>query len=123
MKTSLLTQICSRQNEPEDAEANIEVEWYEEEEETVKDVCDIAYIANEDLKEVGKYLANTSFLHGRMVKETKETMVNSTHTKLSRENMGKFEGIRLDTCSNKASIMCYSKYTASCSELSLRREN
>lgn len=65
--------------------------------------------------------ANYSFLHGRSVGTTKERLVTEMHYYLTVYMKSIFQGMRIEICANRASIMSNSQYIAYFTQFGVRR--
>ena len=76
----------------------------------------IADVESQVFKEEEQFLANAAFIHGRTFNEHKRTEMMNMLTELRKGELEEaFDGIRIDTCANRSSVMSLNQYRAYCS--------
>lgn len=77
---------------------------------------DLSYIVIGSLEEVEESLSEAAFLYGISIAATKK---DDMHVYLGSSTGKGFDGVRIETCCNKRSVMSLAQYPAYCSELGL----
>lgn len=80
-----------------------------------REESDLTYFAIKDLESVEEALTETEFLHVMIVSTKKESMVAGPHMSFARGEAGKFDGVAIEICCNKKSVMSLAKYYTYCS--------
>lgn len=80
-------------------------------------------MATSELQNYEMKLSNSSFLHGRNLQNQNKSpcLENKEPDTLLTTNHKGFRGIRLDTCSNRTSVMGVQQYRAYCMELQIMK--
>lgn len=81
---------------------------------------DLDHMSRDDMAELETRLANSAFIHGRSQQGDMAEALLTMHDQLGDKKGLAFDGLRLDTGANRASVMCGNQYEAYTKEFGLR---
>lgn len=111
-----VSEITQQEGDPKEPEEDY-VRWAIEEDE---EDSDITYLAEEDARELETYWENIDFIYGRSFKKDKANSLRKMEGQVQGGNSVEFDGVRFDTCANRASVMGFEKYDAYYREFDVR---
>ena len=78
-----------------------------------------AHVAEESIdvwRDEEQYLANVAFIHGRTFEKDSKQQIAAMISELRKGEREKFDGLYIDTCANRSSVMSLDQYRAYCSD-------
>lgn len=91
-----------------------------EDDECAAEEDEIIYLAEEDLRDMAANLANNAFEHSKNIEEPLEGLLMLATGSAAPDEQKQFQGIRIDTCANRTSVIGEGQYLAYCKKLGLK---
>lgn len=99
---------ASLENQENEAEDEADVIFSEDEEDSAFITADrMEFHKSEEVR-----LANPSFIHGRSNAQDMHNNIVAMNTAISEGECPRFNGLRIDTCPNRSSVMSLNQYKA-----------